>query len=156
MVLLCKKSFSLVENMVVVIILGVLAAAALPQYSSVLDKGKAAEAISALDSVRMAQLVYKAETNTYAADINDLDVTVSLSNSSIYSLVQANNTFFAVCPGDIAPGLTPIGRAVADLDPDSSKHFILYIYEDGTFICRRNNCSSDICSKIGFSVGISP
>ncbi|MFC1623872.1 prepilin-type N-terminal cleavage/methylation domain-containing protein [Candidatus Omnitrophota bacterium] len=47
-----RKGFTLLEVLIVVIIIGILAAIALPQYTSTLEKAKSAEAIGILGSFR--------------------------------------------------------------------------------------------------------
>jgi prepilin-type N-terminal cleavage/methylation domain-containing protein len=49
-----KKGFTLIEVLIVIIIIGILAAIALPQYVSTLEKARSAEALGALGSMRSA------------------------------------------------------------------------------------------------------
>jgi prepilin-type N-terminal cleavage/methylation domain-containing protein len=62
-----KRHFTLIELMVVVIIVAVLAAVAVPLYSSQVNRAKASEAVAGLGAIRSAQRVYKAEHGTYVA-----------------------------------------------------------------------------------------
>src|SRR5438477_397944 len=64
------KGFTLIELLVVVLIIGILAAIAIPQYFKVVEKGKASEALAALDSIRSAQERYLAHAGTYCAAAN--------------------------------------------------------------------------------------
>ena len=52
------KGFTLLEMLVVVLIIGILAGIALPQYELAVEKSKAAEAISLMGSLRQALDVY--------------------------------------------------------------------------------------------------
>jgi prepilin-type N-terminal cleavage/methylation domain-containing protein len=61
-----EHGFTLVELMIVVIIVGILAAVAIPMYRGATDRAKASEAESALGAVRSAMRVYYAEHGTYA------------------------------------------------------------------------------------------
>jgi prepilin-type N-terminal cleavage/methylation domain-containing protein len=60
-----KGGFTLIELLVVVLIIGILAAIAVPQYFKVVEKGKAAEAMTTLDSIRGAQERYLANNGSY-------------------------------------------------------------------------------------------
>lgn len=68
-----KKGFTLVELMVVVIIVGILAAVAVPLYRGNVKKAQASEGQALLGSVRTAQRIYYAEHDEYGAwaDISD-------------------------------------------------------------------------------------
>jgi prepilin-type N-terminal cleavage/methylation domain-containing protein len=60
-----SKGFTLVELMIVVIIVGILAAVAIPLYSQSVDRSRATEAVAALGSIRSAMRNYYAEHGTY-------------------------------------------------------------------------------------------
>ena len=62
-----EHGFTLVELMIVVIIVGILAAVAIPMYRGATERAKASEAESALGAVRSAMRVYYAEHGTYAS-----------------------------------------------------------------------------------------
>lgn len=47
-----KKGFTLLEVLIVVIIIGILAAIALPQYTATLEKGRSGEALTNIGSIR--------------------------------------------------------------------------------------------------------
>lgn len=66
--------FTLIELMVVVIIIGILAALAIPQYTKTVERSHQSEAITNLGIIRGAQLRYYAEYNDYAAALSNLDI----------------------------------------------------------------------------------
>lgn len=68
-----RRYFTLIELMIVVIIVAILAAAAVPIYQSVVSRGYEAEVVSALSTIRTAQRMHKAENDTYADDLSDLE-----------------------------------------------------------------------------------
>ena len=72
-----KNGFTLVELAVVVVIIGVLAAFAVPRFRSSVERSKAAEAFNYLSAVQAAQERYHARQSTYAEDIADLDIKLS-------------------------------------------------------------------------------
>ena len=65
--------FTLVELAVVVVIIGVLAAFAVPRFLASVERSKAAEAFNYLATTHSAQERYHARQGTYAADISELD-----------------------------------------------------------------------------------
>ena len=78
----CKKGFTLLELLVVVLIIGILAAIALPQYKKAVTKSKYATLKSLTKSFYQAQQVYYLTNNTYADTFDKLDI--SIGNSKTY------------------------------------------------------------------------
>lgn len=69
-----RAGFTLVELAVVIVIIGVLAAFAVPRFRASVERSKAAEAFNYLSSIQAAQERYHARQGIYAADITDLDI----------------------------------------------------------------------------------
>lgn len=94
-----KKGFTMLELLMVVIIIGILATLALPQYMGFIEKARATEAISTIGTIRTAQNLYKLETGTYSSDINALAITVPTSGAGTYwtyGVTGASDTGFGV------------------------------------------------------------
>ncbi len=81
-----ERGFTLIELLVVVIILGVLASIAIPQYFRVAEKGKLSEAIAVLGGLRTAEIAYHATTGNFAASFTDLEITLDVSNLKHFGL----------------------------------------------------------------------
>ncbi|MFY9402227.1 MAG: prepilin-type N-terminal cleavage/methylation domain-containing protein [Candidatus Omnitrophota bacterium] len=69
-----KHGFTLIEIVVVIIIVGILAALGFTQYTKVVEKGRTAEAKSILGALRTAQRAYNLERGGYANNVADLPV----------------------------------------------------------------------------------
>ncbi|MDW7709341.1 MAG: type IV pilin protein [Deferrisomatales bacterium] len=62
-----RKGFTLVELMIVVAILGILAAVAVPMYRGYISTSKMAEAKANLETIRLLQEQYYADNRVYLA-----------------------------------------------------------------------------------------
>jgi prepilin-type N-terminal cleavage/methylation domain-containing protein len=67
------SGFTLVELAVVVVIIGVLAAFAVPRFLASVERSKAAEAFNYLATIHSSQERYHARQGTYASDLSELD-----------------------------------------------------------------------------------
>ena len=71
-----KKGFTLIELLVVVLIIGILASVALPQYFKTVEKSRSVEALSVISSLAGAQEREYMRNNAYVADVKLLDIEV--------------------------------------------------------------------------------
>jgi type IV pilus assembly protein PilA len=100
-----QQGFSLIEVMVVVAIIGVLAAIAIPNYKGFHCKAKQSEAKVQLGAIRTAQKTYWSEHQTYATSLGQLAYTGRNDTRYTYSIVSADqDSFLAVANGTINTG----------------------------------------------------
>ena len=64
-----KKGLTLIELLVTITIVGVLAAIAVPIYTNYIQRARRSDAKTALEQVRAAQEMWRAERGTYATDV---------------------------------------------------------------------------------------
>lgn len=80
------KGFTLIELLVVVLIIGILASVALPQYEIAVEKSRSAEPLAVLKSLRDAQELFFLANNRYATDPSELDIEVPTSKNWTYRI----------------------------------------------------------------------
>ncbi len=98
-----KNGFTLIELVVVILIIGILTAVALPQYEKAVWKSRAVQLQTAVKSISSAQEVYFLANGTYAVEYAQLDVDYNnltklnthLSTSSS-DAVRGNDDFLIV------------------------------------------------------------
>jgi len=89
-----KKGFTLVELIVVVIIVGILAAAAIPMMSGNLAQARRSEAVAALGAIRTAERCVFAEWNAYVPFTNGAFPTTA--NINVYIRTgDLNGTYYS-------------------------------------------------------------
>jgi len=103
-----KQGFTLIELIVVIIIVGILAAVGMTQYTKVVEKGRAAEARVVLGSLRTAEIAEYNENAAYLAVANlgvSAPTTCATTHYFSYSCATATGT----CTADrcAAAGKTP-------------------------------------------------
>lgn len=92
------KGFSLIELMIVVAIVAILAAIAIPSYSSSVEKGRRADGKAALAGAVALQERQYSLTNQYSNDISILGG--ATSNEGFYTLSVDYTAFSGACASD--------------------------------------------------------
>jgi type IV pilus assembly protein PilA len=96
--------FTLIELLVSIVIIGALAATALPSYLNQAAKARGSEAKSRLGAINRAQQAYRWENNTFADNLSLLDIKVDGKFYS-YSMASANVTDAKVITSSKQDGL---------------------------------------------------
>ncbi len=89
-----QKGFTLIEVMIVVAILGIILAVAVPSYSSFMQKTRRADAITILSEVAGEQQRFISEQNRYATDMTEMGYPNDpmTSEEGYYTISVANPT----------------------------------------------------------------
>ena len=90
-----NKGFTLIEMLVVVLIIGILAAIALPQYQHTVDKARYAALMDITRAIADANERFYLVNDRYSTNFNQLDVDISANSvsGSIVSFDWGNCTF---------------------------------------------------------------
>jgi type IV pilus assembly protein PilE len=86
-----KKGITLIELLVVIVIVGILAAIAVPVYTNYMQRARRADAKTALEQLRAAQEMYRAERGNYSLNLVELVTTWGVPNiSGDYAILLVN------------------------------------------------------------------
>ena len=89
------SGFTLIELMIVIVIVAIVAAVAIPSYNSYVDRGKRAEARTALLDIAARQERYYSNKRQYADQLSKLRMSTTKSENGYYTLsvtVSSSNT----------------------------------------------------------------
>ena len=93
--------FSLMEVMIVVVIIGILAALAYPTLEKYLKIARQTEAKTNLSAIYTAQKIYFTLHQSYAEDINELDLSLAQGDPFTFTMEASTSTFKAQAEGNI-------------------------------------------------------
>lgn len=105
-----QRGFTLVELMIVIVIVGILAAVAVPIYQGNVKKAKMSECDATLGTIRTALRVYYAEHGKYptandepvtnlssSLDLSASDLTGKYFPAHVYKLTSSDSTYTITC-----------------------------------------------------------
>jgi len=90
-----KKGFTLVEVLIVVIIIGILAAIGIPQFAASIEKSKGGEARAGLGHIQTAEKVFFAENEYYTSNLASLDISLTQKFWSFAISTPSSTTYLA-------------------------------------------------------------
>ncbi len=137
--------FTLIELLVVVLIIGILAGVALPQYTKAVEKSRAAEAVTICRTLFQAQQAYYMANGRYAEDLDELDVSLpgqSVNVNGVHSVETKNFQCRAVGAGNNGPILSNIAVCRRKVPSTGSPAYALaYTISDLQLTCFPNSDS---------------
>lgn len=139
-----RSGFTLMELLVVVLVIGILATAAIPQYFKVVERARMAEAQSTFASLRSAQTSYSAKNGRYTDNWGDLDLAFTDAKgkpcAGAGACVQRIYTYMLDTDGSI--------YATRNSVPTPAKEYGIYtvIYDINSAVttCTQENCLRDL------------
>ena len=147
-----RRGFTLIEVLVVVLIIGILAAVALPQYQKAVEKTRAYRMLPVLKSIETAQEIYYLAHGEYASSLQDLDI--SLEGAS-YNTTGTVATFSDQSKVKWCSGCSNYGSVMGY--PNPKINYYIEFYMRGSHRCQAATDSplaNEICHFLTQDTGI--
>ena len=87
-----NSGFNIIELVVVVVIIGILSALAIPQYNKTVERSRQTEALTNLAAIRGAQTRLYLEKATYTENFADLDIDDPAATNGYFDYNAVNST----------------------------------------------------------------
>ena len=158
-----NKGFTLIEILVVVLVIGILAALALPRYQKAVLKSRGSTGLPLIKAVYDAQHVYKLANGEFATDIDDLEISVPADtncqkiNTDKHSYYECNDFRFGLY--DNKKNIQYMVRAnISDFYPIAYLKFLenynqsgvnARVGEEWCFADKNTKIAKEICQELG-------
>ena len=149
-----NKAFTLIELLVVVLIIGILASVALPQYQKAVLKSRYTQIMLLGDAVAKAQERYYMANGTYSPDLEVLDIDVPYKTITTTATSSSISDSWGAC--NVGDSNNPVGNAIlieCDLK-NTNLNFVYFNQQGGTplRVCRVHgdkNIYKQVCLGMG-------
>ena len=150
-----KRAFTLIELLVVVLIIGILASVALPQYQKSIQRSKNAQLKQMVQAIWQAEQVYYLANGYYTQNFDELDVTLPLPTRT------QTSSNLCYLQGTARAGSVKLGKdfgvaiGSSDTPPALSKVSVWAVWTEGPYACkggfsaRSSQNGKLFCSGIG-------
>ena len=148
-----KKAFTLIELLVVVLIIGILASIALPQYTKAVRKTRVAEARMILKKlIEATDLYYLANNDLVCPDVSDgetSELDLDIPTTTQYWEFEAVDSSDSGCLYSAHPLFETDNYVIAY----SSLNYSPGANNNGKFVCEgTDNTGAEICKGLGGSL----
>lgn len=141
-----NKAFTLTEIMVVVLLLAILSAIAIPQYLKTVEKQKAVEALHLLAVIGKAEERYFVINDNYTVEYSDLDADLVDRSTN---LAPTGDTFNNRAFSFVLEGATDADGQITAKRLDGQYRFIRK-HQTGEVCC--SSSDEDLCQLFGIAV----